>query len=139
MPQTDVGGSQRASGFARRPLEDYPTPSWLAAIFADWLKGEGVSVVWEPAAGEGRLAEALALEGLEVVATSDNFFAHRTMPDGVDTVCTNPPYGIQGRLAAASGGKKNPRRPASTDAAGHSTVRHRRPGARSAIPMPALP
>src|SRR5271169_3884359 len=43
------------------------------------------------------------------------------------------------RLAAASGGKKNPRRPASTNAAGHSAVRHRSPGARSAIPLPALP
>jgi hypothetical protein len=43
------------------------------------------------------------------------------------------------RLAAASGGKKNLRRPASTDTAGHTKSRHRRPGAPSALPMPALP
>src|SRR5260370_12984022 len=42
------------------------------------------------------------------------------------------------RLAAASGGKKNPRRPTSTDPAGHTKSRHRRPGAPSALPMPAL-
>jgi SRSO17 transposase len=43
------------------------------------------------------------------------------------------------RLAAASGGKKNPGRPASADAAGDSKSRHRRPGPRSALPMPTLP
>ncbi|HME85953.1 MAG TPA: IS701 family transposase [Roseiarcus sp.] len=43
------------------------------------------------------------------------------------------------RLAAASGGKKNLARPASADDAGHTKSRRRRPGARSALPMPALP
>jgi SRSO17 transposase len=42
------------------------------------------------------------------------------------------------RLAAASGGKKNLRRPASTDAAGHTESRRRRPGPRTALSMPAL-
>ena len=43
--------SQRASGSARRPDEAYPTPPWIAAIMAGWLESEGVTVVWEPAAG----------------------------------------------------------------------------------------
>jgi len=43
------------------------------------------------------------------------------------------------RLAAASGGKKNPRGPASADAARRSKSRRRRPGALSALEMPALP
>ena len=43
------------------------------------------------------------------------------------------------RLAAASGGKKNLGRPASADAAGHTKSRRRRPGPRSALPVPALP
>ena len=43
------------------------------------------------------------------------------------------------RLAAASGGKKNLGRPASADAAGHTKSRRRRPGPRSALPMPTLP
>jgi SRSO17 transposase len=43
------------------------------------------------------------------------------------------------RLAAASGGKKNPVRPASADAPGHSKTRRSRPGARSALSMLALP
>ncbi len=43
------------------------------------------------------------------------------------------------RLAAASGGKKNLGRPASTDAAGHTKSHRRRPGVRAALPMPTLP
>ena len=43
------------------------------------------------------------------------------------------------RLAAASGGKKNLGRPPSTDAAGHTKSSRRRPGPRSALPMPTLP
>jgi SRSO17 transposase len=43
------------------------------------------------------------------------------------------------RLAAASGGKKNLRRPPSTDAAGHTKSGRRRPRPRSALPMPTLP
>ena len=43
------------------------------------------------------------------------------------------------RLADAAGGKKNPTRAASTDAARHSKSRRRRPGAISALAMPALP
>jgi hypothetical protein len=92
--------SQRASGYVRRPDEAYPTPPWVAAVMADWLKGEGVTTIWEPAAGEGRLAEELTEEGLEVIATHDDFFWRTAMPEGVDTIATNPPYGIQGRLAA---------------------------------------
>jgi hypothetical protein len=92
--------SQRASGYDRRPDEAYPTPSWVAAIFADWLKGEGVNVIWEPAAGEGVLASALAVEGIEVVATRDDFFWRTAMPEGVSVIATNPPYGPASRLAA---------------------------------------
>jgi SRSO17 transposase len=43
------------------------------------------------------------------------------------------------RLAAATGGKKNLGRSAATDAAGDTKSRHRRPGPRSALPMPTLP
>jgi len=43
------------------------------------------------------------------------------------------------RLAAASGGKRNPARPAATDAARHPQSHRRRHGALSAPPMSALP
>jgi hypothetical protein len=46
---------------------------------------------------------------------------------------------LQHRRLAANGGKKNPRRPASTDAARRSKSRRRRPGPLSAFEMPALP
>jgi hypothetical protein len=92
--------SQRASRYARRPDEAYDTPSWLAPIIADWLKDEGVTDIWEPAVGAGFLAAALEAEGLRVFVSDDNFFSHATMPEGLDTIATNPPYGVQGRLAA---------------------------------------
>jgi hypothetical protein len=92
--------SQRASGYARRPDEDYPTPQWVATVVADWLKGEGVTDIWEPALGAGLLASALEAEGIRVFASADNFFSHTAMPEGVGTIATNPPYGCQGRLAA---------------------------------------
>ena len=43
------------------------------------------------------------------------------------------------RLAAANGGKKNRPRAASADPAGHTKSHRRSPGARSTLPMPALP
>ena len=46
---------------------------------------------------------------------------------------------LQHRRLAASGGKKNPRGPASADAARRSKSRRRRPGPLSAFEMPALP
>jgi SRSO17 transposase len=43
------------------------------------------------------------------------------------------------RLAAANGGKNNRPRAASADPAGHTKSHRRSPGARSTLPMPALP
>jgi hypothetical protein len=56
-------------------------------------------VVWEPAPGEGYLASALTVEGLEVIATHDDFFRRDAMPQGVNTIATNPPFGKGGRQA----------------------------------------
>jgi hypothetical protein len=92
--------SQRASGYARRPDEAYDTPSWHAPIIADWLKGEGLTEVWEPAVGAGLLAAALEAKGIRVFVSNDNFFSHTVMPEGIRAVATSPPYGSQGRLAA---------------------------------------
>lgn len=47
--------------------------------------------------------------------------------------------GDRAKRPAASGGKKNPRRPAAANPAGHPKSRRRRPGPRSTPPMPALP
>jgi hypothetical protein len=87
---------QRASGYARRPNEDYPTPAWVTATVADiagYLRARALHV-WEPAAGAGALAKALTAVGFSVVATADDFLKRTEPPhDRVDAIVTNPPYG----------------------------------------------
>ena len=87
--------SQWASGYARRANEDYPTPHWVAAALArTWLREKAPSLVWEPAAGNGALADALVAEGFEVSATTEDFFSFADrLDDGIDAIITNPPYG----------------------------------------------
>jgi len=86
--------SQRASGFARRPSEDYPTQPWVAKIIGDHLRvRERVRTIWEPAAGDGAFAATLEADGFRVVATTDDFLSHTKPPEPVDCICTNPPYG----------------------------------------------
>lgn len=86
--------SQRASGFARRPNEDYPTPAWVAAAIAAYLRRARVTDVWEPAAGNGALAAALIAQGFRTVATGHDFLQAASPPDiDIDAIVTNPPYG----------------------------------------------
>jgi predicted RNA methylase len=86
--------SQRASGYARRANEDYPTPARVTKIIAEHLRvRERVRTIWEPAAGNGALAAALKDEGFRVVTTADDFLSHTKTPEPVDCICTNPPYG----------------------------------------------
>jgi hypothetical protein len=93
--------SQRASGYERRPNEDYPTPRWVAAVIAEHLRRKRVKTVWEPAAGNGALADALVREGFTVVSTTDDFLSHTKTPEPVDCICTNPPYGEDRRSLVA--------------------------------------
>jgi hypothetical protein len=93
---------QRASGYARRPDEDYATPAWVARAIAPRLRKAGVKTVWESAGGAGSLADALTVEGFDVVATTDDFLQHTRPPDRlVDAIVTNPPYGDDRRGALA--------------------------------------
>lgn len=92
---------QRASGYDRRPDEDYQTPCWVAQAIASRLRKVGVKTVWEPAAGHGALADVLKDEGFTVVATTDDFLSHTKTPEPVDCICTNPPYGDDRRSTLA--------------------------------------
>ena len=90
--------SQRNSGYARRPDEDYPTPEWVAAIIAKRLRRGGIGKVWEPAAANPALVHGLTAAGLEVIATDDDFLRRQATPDsGIDAIVTNPPYGADRR------------------------------------------
>jgi hypothetical protein len=93
--------SQRASGYARRPDEVYPTPPWVTLLLAPYLKRRNITDVWEPAAGNGLLASVLRGEGFRVVETRDNFFSLNEPPKDTDAIVTNPPYGDDRRGAMA--------------------------------------
>jgi hypothetical protein len=94
--------AQRASGYARRADEEYPTPNWVAETIADHLAKRALHI-WEPAAGHPALARALKAYGYRVTATRSDFFLRTRLPhDRVDAIVTNPPYGEdkRGQIAA---------------------------------------
>ncbi|MGO4337825.1 hypothetical protein AB4037_23190 [Labrys sp. KB_33_2] len=112
--------STRASGFARVEHEHYPTPAWVIDALAEHLPLEG-DLIWEPACGTGQMARALEAQGARVIATDVHDHGYSRMVDEVDflswegdrisaavaqaegkvAIVTNPPYGLQGRLAVA--------------------------------------
>jgi hypothetical protein len=91
--------SQRFSGRARRRGDYYPTPRWVTRTLLPHVP-VFVEHVWEPAAGDGRMADVLRKHGFEVTATDidegDDFF-DCSIP--CDLIASNPPYGLGGRLA----------------------------------------
>jgi hypothetical protein len=99
MEMTPV--SQRNSGFARRPNEDYPTPFWAAAALAYRLRRRARRV-WEPAAGDSGLARSLEALGFETIATADDFLGYAAPPlERVEAIATNPPYGSDRKCKVA--------------------------------------
>jgi len=99
--------AQRISGYKRVVDEVYETPPWVTKIVVegflrtvtdDYQRGI-CGRIWDPCNGpHSKLAHALSSYGFDVVATAGDFLAHRTKPDGVSAIVTNPPYGFGGRL-----------------------------------------
>jgi hypothetical protein len=85
--------SQRGSGYERKALDLYETPAWVTAALLPHLPG--VRSVWEPAAGSGKMVEALRSGGFAVeasdITTGDNFL-QATDARGCDGIVSNPPY-----------------------------------------------
>lgn len=92
--------SQRNSGYARKPDEEYNTPAWVAGVVAPYLRRQGVQYIWEPAPGKGQLADALGDQGFRVFTTDGDFFTLTERPS-VDALVTNPPFGTNGNTASA--------------------------------------
>lgn len=105
--------AQRFSGYQRREREHYPTPPWVTQALIQHFDN-GPSTIWEPACGEGMMGATLAAAGHKVVMSDvqplidDAFTYDFTCGDkcvagdiGFDAIVTNPPYGLQGRLAVA--------------------------------------
>jgi hypothetical protein len=88
--------SQRSSGYAREPLDRYETPAWVTDALVPHIN-KLVHRIWEPASGSGAMADALREAGFHVHATDiesgTDFLAAAKLPELIQAVVTNPPYG----------------------------------------------
>lgn len=98
-----------ASSFERRPNDLYETEAWATEALLRFFPLKGRKV-WEPAAGNHKMADVLRAHGAEVITSDIETYsrAHDQMfdflSDGedyevVDDIVTNPPYGRQNRAA----------------------------------------
>ena len=92
----------------RKPgkLDNCQTPRYALDPLIPYLKAAKFQRIWEPAAGEGLLVEALLLAGFDVTATdilydpyiekdfSFDFFEFETGNEW-DCIVTNPPYSVK--------------------------------------------
>ena len=128
MPGEEVWlvGERRASGEQKYYLANLPADANLRTLAAT------IKARWVCEQAHQQLKEELGLDHFEGRSWQG---LHRL------ALMTMIAYAFlqHRRLAAASGGKKNLRRPASTDAAGHTESPRRRLGPRAALPMSTLP
>jgi hypothetical protein len=93
--------SQRNSGYPRKPRDDYATPEWVTKALIPHLPARARRVmILEPAAGAGKMVDALRAAGLKVerrervrwdgTSRSYDFLADTRL---ADAVVTNPPFG----------------------------------------------
>jgi hypothetical protein len=86
--------SQRDSGYARKQRDFYETPAWVTAALIPHLRP--ILRVWEPAAGSGKMVDALGAAGLEVegsdITDGVDFLLERKARNSADAIITNPPY-----------------------------------------------
>jgi hypothetical protein len=87
--------SQRVSGYERKERDSYETPAWVTEVIVKYINGN--HCVWEPAAGSGKMVEALRRHGMEVIGTDitsghDFLSAPGLCNSDVTAILTNPPY-----------------------------------------------
>jgi hypothetical protein len=100
------------TNYVRVERDLYPTPLWVIDALAEHVDLAG-KVVWEPATGIGRMAEALKGAGAARVYTThivardypldevmDFLSARNPRLQRIDALVSNPPYGRGNRLAA---------------------------------------
>jgi hypothetical protein len=89
--------SQRESGYERKPADLYETPYWVTEALQPYMVHH--KVVWEPAAGNGKMVRVLRDAGKTVISTDistgQDFLSIIGAPGpagGPDAIVTNPPY-----------------------------------------------
>lgn len=89
--------SQRESGYERKERDLYETPAWVTAALIPHLP-RVPRLVWEPAAGSGKMVRALMDSGIwpvhSDIADGTDFFQQRFTKDDADSIITNPPYEV---------------------------------------------
>ena len=89
--------SQRVSGYERKERDEYTTPHWVTETLSPHIQKLALHV-WEPACGGGAMADALTGAGYRVhatdIETGTDFLKEEALPELVQAVVTNPPYGL---------------------------------------------
>jgi hypothetical protein len=89
--------SQRDSGYERKERDLYETPEWVTRALFPHLP-RLPDIIWEPAAGSGKMINALLDASSKVIvvkgsdiATGTDFLKSQDR-DGAEAIITNPPY-----------------------------------------------
>jgi hypothetical protein len=89
--------SQRESGYERKALDQYETPSWVTLALVPHLP-EINGVIWEPACGGGKMVAALRHAGFDVIgsdiADGADFLHHPPPTRDIGAIISNPPYAL---------------------------------------------
>lgn len=93
----------RNSGYERKPNDHYATPPWVTEALIPHLPRLHGGIIWEPAAGNGRMADVLRERiSADVIPTDANpgdwvveqhDFLLDDPPFPPDAIITNPPFG----------------------------------------------
>lgn len=83
--------------------DDCQTPPEAVGLLIPWLRRAGIEIVWEPATGDGLLANTLRSHGLTVIEsdikTNDDFIMSLMPLAKVDAIITNPPFSMAAEFA----------------------------------------
>lgn len=87
--------SQRVSGYERKERDLYETPEWVTDALVGFIDTK--RILWEPAAGSGKMVRALLKHGFEVLGSDidegDDFLqADGCFTPAAEAIVTNPPY-----------------------------------------------
>ena len=102
---TNFKGSQINGGnsdYGRVGSDFYPTPPEATQVLIDFLNIPKDSIIWEPACGEGHMADVFANNGYSVIATDLNECGYgesgidflNTANRKCDWIITNPPFNL---------------------------------------------
>jgi len=88
--------SQRESGYERKERDLYETPEWVTHALLDGHLRK-FEMVWEPAAGSGKMVRALGLLDATIIESDiadeqETDFLKVDIAHPYDAIITNPPY-----------------------------------------------